>query len=75
MTSKSILPNNGIALCIIIIVVVGLFIHYELGYNFELFKLETNFNLQLFNSFIEVANTLAIFPKPIIPQLIISKIY
>jgi hypothetical protein len=38
MTSKSILPNNGMALCIIIIVVVGLFIHYELGYNFELFN-------------------------------------
>ena len=36
--SKSILPNNGMALCIIIIVVVGLFIHYELGYNFELFN-------------------------------------
>ena len=35
--SKSILPNNGMALCIIIIV-VGLFIHYELGYNFELFN-------------------------------------
>ena len=36
--AKSILPNNGLALCIIIIVVVGLFLHYELGYNFELFN-------------------------------------
>ena len=36
--TKSVLPNNGFALCIIIIVVVGLFLHYELGYNFELFN-------------------------------------
>ena len=36
--AKSILPNNGLALCIIIIAVVGLFLHYELGYNFELFN-------------------------------------
>ena len=36
--AKSVLPNNGLALCIIIIAVVGLFLHYELGYNFELFN-------------------------------------
>ena len=31
--------DNGLALCIIIIVVVGLFLHYEMGYNFELFNI------------------------------------
>ena len=36
--AKSVLPNNGLALCVIIIVMVGLFLHYELGYNFELFN-------------------------------------
>ena len=36
--AKSILPNNRLALCIIIIVVVGLFLHYELGYNLDLFS-------------------------------------
>jgi len=36
--AKSVLPNNGLALCIIIIVVVGLFLHYELGYNLDLFS-------------------------------------
>jgi|TARA_B110000495_G_scaffold158060_1_gene141865 hypothetical protein len=36
--AKSVLPNNGLALCVIIIVIVGLFLHYELGYNFELFN-------------------------------------
>ena len=36
--TKSILPNNGLALCIIIIVVVGLFLYYELGYNLDLFS-------------------------------------
>jgi len=36
--AKRILPNNGLALCIIIIVVIGLFLHYELGYDFELFN-------------------------------------
>ena len=30
--------DNGLALCIVIIVVVGLFLHYEMGYNFELFN-------------------------------------
>ena len=30
--------DNGLALCIIIIVVVGLFLHYEMGYNFDLFS-------------------------------------
>jgi hypothetical protein len=36
--AKSVLPNNGLALCIIIIIVVGLFLHYELGYNLDLFS-------------------------------------
>ena len=30
--------DNGLALCIVIIVVVSLFLHYEMGYNFELFN-------------------------------------
>ena len=30
--------NNGLALCVIIIVVVGLFLHYEMGYNLEFFS-------------------------------------
>ena len=29
--------NNGLALCVIIIVVVGLFLHYEMGYNLDFF--------------------------------------
>ena len=36
--AKTVLPNNGFALCIIIIVMVGLFLHYELGYNLDLFS-------------------------------------
>lgn len=36
--AKSVLPNNGLALCIIIIIIVGLFLHYELGYNLDLFS-------------------------------------
>lgn len=31
--------DNTLALCIIIIVVVGLFLYYEMGYKFEYFKL------------------------------------
>ena len=30
--------NNGLALCVIIIVVVGLFLHYEMGYNLDFFS-------------------------------------
>jgi len=30
--------ENGLALCVIIIVVVGLFLHYEMGYNLEIFS-------------------------------------
>jgi hypothetical protein len=30
--------DNSLALCIVIIVIVGLFLHYEMGYNFELFN-------------------------------------
>lgn len=30
--------DNSLALCIVIIVVIGLFLHYEIGYNFELFN-------------------------------------
>ena len=30
--------ENGLALCVIIIVVVGLFLHYEMGYNLEFFS-------------------------------------
>ena len=29
--------DNGLALCVIIIVVVGLFLHYEMGYNLNFF--------------------------------------
>ena len=29
--------DNGLALCVIIIVVVGLFLHYEMGYNLDFF--------------------------------------
>ena len=29
---------NGLALCIIIIVIVGLFLHYEMGYNLDFFS-------------------------------------
>ena len=37
MASKSV-SNNTFALCIIILIVVGLFLHYELGYNLDLFQ-------------------------------------
>lgn len=30
--------DNSLALCIIVIIVVVLFLHYEMGYNFELFN-------------------------------------
>ena len=30
--------DNGLALCIIVIVVVGLFLHYEMGYNLDFFS-------------------------------------
>ena len=30
--------DNGLALCVIIIVVVGLFLHYEIGYNLDFFS-------------------------------------
>ena len=30
--------DNGLALCIVIIVVVGLFLHYEMGYNLDFFS-------------------------------------
>ena len=30
--------DNGLALCVIIIVVVGLFLHYEMGYNLDFFS-------------------------------------
>lgn len=32
------IKDNSLALYIIIIVVVGLFLHYEMGYNFDLFN-------------------------------------
>ena len=34
--------DNGLALCIVIIIVVGLFLHYEMGY-------EMGYNFELFN--------------------------
>jgi len=37
MASKGV-SNNTFALCIIILIVVGLFLHYELGYNLDLFS-------------------------------------